>query len=70
MESLKIYKSSVIPIGKKKGDFPHGIYKAQNFMFDTPAGVLSLQQKEFMKHNYLKDSDGSLKASKSMKIQS
>ena len=38
-------------------------------MFDTP-GVFSLQQKEFMKHNYLKDSDGSLKASKSMKIQS
>ena len=49
--------------------FPYGIYKAQNFMFDTPAGVFS-SQKEFMKHNYLKDSDGSLKASKSMKIQS
>ena len=39
-------------------------------MFDTLADVFSLQQKEFMKHNYLKDSDGSLKASKSMKIQS
>ena len=39
-------------------------------MFDTPADLFSLQQKEFMKHNYLKDSDGSLKVSNSMKIQS
>ena len=57
-------------MGNEKGDFPHGIYEAQNFMFNTLVGVFSLQQKEFMKHNYLKDSNGSLKASKSMKIQS
>ena len=43
-------------MGKKEGDFPHGIYEAQSFMFNTSVGVFSLQQKEFMKHNYSKDS--------------
>ena len=49
---------------KKKGDFPHKIYEAQSFMFNTSDGVFSLQQKEFMKCNYSKDSNGSLKSSK------
>ena len=39
-------------------------------MFNTSVGVFSLQQKEFTKHNYLKDSNASLKSSKSMKIWS
>ena len=52
----------MIPMGKKEGDFPHGIYEAQSFMFNTSVGVFSLQQKEFMKHNYSKDSNGSLKS--------
>ena len=53
----------MIPMGKKEGDFPHGIYEAQTVMFNTSVGVFSLQQKEFMKHNYSKDINGSLKSS-------
>ena len=33
-------------------------------MFNTAVGAFSLQQKEFMKHNYSIDSNGSLKSSK------
>ena len=32
-------------------------------MFNTAVGAFSLQQKEFMKHNYSIDSNGSLKSS-------
>ena len=32
-------------------------------MFNTAVGAFSLQQKEFMKHNYSVDSNGSLKSS-------
>ena len=49
--------------------FPHGIYEANSFMFNTPVGFFSLQQKEFNEAYYSKGSNGSLKASKHMKIQ-
>ena len=32
-------------MGNEKCDFPHEIYEAQNFMFNTLVGVFSLQQK-------------------------